>query len=254
MTMTTYGPLCTEAYDITKPIDGNYPDVPYYIRHLSQIGGRILEVMVGTGRLLIPLLEAGINIEGIDASPDMLAICQKHCAARRLNPSLYQGSVENLDLHGKFNAIIVAFGSFMLLEKRDAAVAALQAFKRHLEPQGRIYIDLEIPIEDFKTENIVQQRSPITCPDGSIILLQSTSQIDWLNQLNKTIIRYEKWQNGQLIATELQHFPLHWFGRDEFIMLLQNNGYKDITLSANYTEGVQPTSYQDTLCFSATLA
>jgi hypothetical protein len=63
-TITTYGSLCAEVYDITKPIGGQYPDVPYYIRHLSKIGGRILEPAVGTGRLLIPLLEAGLHVEG----------------------------------------------------------------------------------------------------------------------------------------------------------------------------------------------
>ncbi|MEH2043360.1 hypothetical protein [Nostoc sp.] len=65
MTLTGYGPLCTEVYEITKPINQDYPDVIYYIRHLSSIAGRILEAMVGTGRLLIRLLEAGINIEGM---------------------------------------------------------------------------------------------------------------------------------------------------------------------------------------------
>ncbi|MBW4452013.1 MAG: class I SAM-dependent methyltransferase [Nostoc indistinguendum CM1-VF10] len=254
MTLTAYGPLCTEFYEITKPIDGDYPDIPYYIRHLSSIGGRILEAMVGTGRLLIPLLEAGINVEGIDSSPNMLAACRKHCTDRNLNPVLHQGCVENLDIPGKFSAIIVSFGSFMLLEKRTAAMAALQAFARHLEPQGRIFIDLELPIEDFKTENILKQRSPINCFDGSTILLQSTSRIDWLNQLNTTVIRYEKWKEGKLVATELQNFPLHWFGREEFIMCLRENGYQDITLCANYTDGLQPSSYKDTLCFSALLA
>ncbi|MBW4626294.1 MAG: class I SAM-dependent methyltransferase [Brasilonema octagenarum HA4186-MV1] len=254
MTLTTYGSLCTEVYDITKPIDGKYPDVPYYIKHLSKIGGRILEAMVGTGRLLIPLLEADLNVEGIDSSEDMLACCHRHCTQKGLKPVLHHGSVENLDLPGKFKAIIVSFGSFMLLEKRNAAVAALQAFARHLEPQGRIFIDLELPIEDFKTENIVRQRSPIECPDGSTILLQITSDIDWLNQLNMSVIRYEKWKDGELIATELQRLPLHWFGRDEFIICLQENGYKDITLCANYTDGLQPSCHKDTLCFCAALA
>lgn len=73
MTLTTYGNLCTEVYELTKPVGGEYPDVPYFIQHLSEIDGRILEGMVGTERLLIPLLEAGLNVEGIDTSPDMLA-------------------------------------------------------------------------------------------------------------------------------------------------------------------------------------
>jgi hypothetical protein len=53
--LNLYGNLCTEAHNITKPIDGNYPDVPYYVHHLFQISDRILETLVGIGRLLIPL-------------------------------------------------------------------------------------------------------------------------------------------------------------------------------------------------------
>ncbi|BDA69361.1 methyltransferase [Calothrix sp. PCC 7716] len=209
--------------------------------------------MVGTGRLLIPLLEAGLQVEGVDVSPDMLASCRSHCTARGLSPVLYQANVEDLDLPSKYNAIVVSFGSFMLLEKRSAAVAALQAFARHLEPQGRIFIDLELPVEDFKTENIIKQSLPIECADGSIILMQTYCNISFLSQLNLTFIRYEKWKDGKLVATELQRLPLHWFGRDEFILFLEQNGYKDITLSANYIDDLQPSSHTDTMCFSATI-
>ncbi len=66
--------------------------------------------------------------------------------------------------------------------------------------------------------------------------MQASSSIDWLEQLNLTFIRYEKWKDGSLLATELQCLPLHWFGRDEFILCLQENGFKDITLCANYTD------------------
>lgn len=252
MTLTTYG-MCTEVYEITKPIGGEYPDVLYFIQHLSQIGGRILEGMVGTGRLLIPLLEAGLNVEGIDTSPDMLATCKRNCATRGLNPVLYQGSIENLDVLGKFNAIVVSFGSFMLLGNRTAAIAALQAFARHLESNGRIFIDLSLPV-DFKTANTVKQREPIQCLDNSVIVIQTSSWIDWIEQIEHMIIRYEKWKDRKLIDTELQHLPLHWFGREEFIMCLREHGYTDITLCANYIDGLAPNSVRDQLCFSATLA
>lgn len=51
-----------------------------------------------------------------------------------------------------------------------------------------------------------------------------------LEQLNVTLIRYEKWKNSQLSGNDLQRFPLHWFGRDEFIMFLRENGFRNITL------------------------
>jgi 2-polyprenyl-3-methyl-5-hydroxy-6-metoxy-1,4-benzoquinol methylase len=160
MMLTTCGPLCTEVYELTKPVGGSYPDVPYFIQHLFQIGGRILEAMVGAGRLLIPLLEAGLNVEGIDSSPAMLAAHRDNCAARGLTPMLYEGAAETLDLPGQFNAIVVTWGSFMLLD-HTAALAALQAFAQHLEPQGHIFVDLEIPVGSFKTENTVLQRQPV---------------------------------------------------------------------------------------------
>ncbi|MFM7427455.1 MAG: class I SAM-dependent methyltransferase [Elainella sp.] len=233
MALTSYGTLCTEVYELTKPVGGAYPDVSYLIQHLSQTGGRILEAMVGTGRLLIPLLEAGLNVEGIDSSPDMLAACRRNCAARGLSPVLYAGAVETLAVPGKFSAIVVSFGSFMLLN-RTAAIQTLQTFAQHLEPGGRLFIDLELPIHSYKTENVVKQRPPISCPDGSVILIQTSSWIDWLEQIEHTLIRYEKWQSGQLIATELQDLSLHWFGPEEFAMCLREQGYSDIHLCANY--------------------
>lgn len=253
MTLTTYRSLCTEVYELTKPVGGKYPDVPYFIQHLSKIGGRILEGMVGTGRLLIPLLEAGLNVEGIDASPDMLAACKQNCATRGLNPILYEGSIETLNIPGKFSAIVVTLGSFMLLGNRIAAIAALQAFARHLEPNGRIFIDLALPVGSFKTENTVKQREPIQCLDNSVIVMQTSSWIDWIKQVEHTLIRYEKWKDGKMIDTELQHLPLHWFGREEFMMCLREHGYTNITLCANYRDELEPGSNHDQLCFSATL-
>lgn len=251
MALTSYGRLCTEVYELTKPISGDYLDVAYLMQQLSLTRGRILEAMVGTGRLLIPLLEAGFDVEGIDSSPDMLAACRRNCEARGLNPQLYLGTIETLNLTGQFSAIVVTWGSFMLLGNRTAAVAALQTFARHLEPGGRLFIDLELPVQADKTENLVKQREPVLCLDGSVILMQTSSWIDWIEQIEHRLIRYEKWRDGHLIDTELQHLPLHWFGPEEFALCLREQGYTDIKLCANYQDGLKPSSPHDQLCFSA---
>ncbi|MEO0407080.1 MAG: class I SAM-dependent methyltransferase [Cyanobacteria bacterium P01_A01_bin.135] len=224
------------------------------MQQLSDFDGKILEGMVGTGRLLVPMLEAGLNIEGIDSSPDMLAACKKNCISRGLNPTLYQGEIENLDIPSKFSAIIVTLGSFMLLGNRASALAALAAFARHLDTDGRIFIDLALPIDSFKVEGVVRQYEPIQCPDSSVIMMQTSSKVDWIDQVEHTFIRYEKWRDGKLIDTELQHLQLHWFGIEEFMLCLQRCGFTDITLCANYQSGIKPSSYRDQLCFSAALA
>lgn len=63
-----YGQLCTEIYDLDKPTGFTFGDIAYYQRALAGVQGRVLEPAVGTGRILIPLLEAGFRVEGYDLS------------------------------------------------------------------------------------------------------------------------------------------------------------------------------------------
>jgi SAM-dependent methyltransferase len=108
-----YGSLCSELYDLTKPIGGHYPDVPYYRRRLTAIGGRVLEAAVGTGRLLVPLLQAGLHVEGIDSSAEMLTYCRRNCTVAGVEAALHCGALETMDLPHRYAAIVISLGSFM---------------------------------------------------------------------------------------------------------------------------------------------
>ena len=71
-----YSTLCTELYDYTKPVGYSLNgDIEYYKERLKDCRGRILEAAVGSGRVIIPLLEAGFTVDGIDYSPEMLDSC-----------------------------------------------------------------------------------------------------------------------------------------------------------------------------------
>jgi phage tail protein X len=65
-----YGRLVAEVYELDKPVGSTFPALQYYTRQLAGVTGRILEPATGTGRVLVPLLEAGFAVEGPDVSPD----------------------------------------------------------------------------------------------------------------------------------------------------------------------------------------
>ena len=48
------------------------PDAQFYEKLAAEIGGPVLEVGCGTGRVLLPIATHGIECAGIDASPAML--------------------------------------------------------------------------------------------------------------------------------------------------------------------------------------
>lgn len=94
-----YGQLCTEVYDLTKPVGYSMGgDIEYYRDRLQTCQGRILEAAVGTGRVLIPLLESGLTVDGLDYSPEMLASCRNHAAKRGLYPELFEGRLHQTNM------------------------------------------------------------------------------------------------------------------------------------------------------------
>lgn len=75
--MKSYNKLCTEFYDADKlTADIDSEEVSFYKQKLATTD-LILEPMCGSGRLLIPLLQLGYNVEGLDTSEPMLYNCQQ---------------------------------------------------------------------------------------------------------------------------------------------------------------------------------
>ncbi|PPA70984.1 class I SAM-dependent methyltransferase [Jeotgalibacillus proteolyticus] len=245
-----YGKLSTELYDFTKPIGHSLDgDIEYYMERLSGCEGKILEAGVGSGRLFIPFLEAGFKIEGIDNSKEMLASCRRSCEERGLYPELYEGNLQKFSLPASYDAIILPTGSFSLLENREDSLAALDSFYHHLNPGGRLILDLFLPGNFIAGERTL---SAFTLPDGDGITLERNSvEIDWLNQKTVTYLKYEKWREGRLIDTELQKFSLRWYGVEEFKLVLEKAGFTGITCSSNYKYGQEPTVADQMLTFEA---
>ena len=113
-TMHTYGKLCTQFYDLDKPTAP--PEaLAFHLKHARQANGAVLEAMCGSGRFLIPLLQAGIDLDGLDASSDMLGACKRHCTQRGLEPGLYQQFLHEMDLPRKYKLVFIPAGSFALI-------------------------------------------------------------------------------------------------------------------------------------------
>lgn len=74
-----YNKISSEVYDIDKYIGLSFGDVEFYSDRLAACKGSILEPGVGTGRILIPLLEKGLYVDGFDVSEEMLKICRTNC-------------------------------------------------------------------------------------------------------------------------------------------------------------------------------
>lgn len=111
-----YGQLCAEFYDADKKFATNN-ELKLY-KELFSKNDSILEPMCGSGRLLIPLVQQGYNVHGIDNSAYMLKRCRERANSLGADPVLYEGNIENYPFEYQFQYIIIPLGSFQLLYPR----------------------------------------------------------------------------------------------------------------------------------------
>lgn len=245
-----YGPLCTAVYELTKPVGSTLNgDLDYYLERLDETKGTILEAGVGTGRMLIPLLEAGHEVYGIDASAPMLAQCRQNCTQAGFSPTLFQADLDTFQLDTRFAAIIMPTSTFCLIPTETLALAVLKNLYQHLLPGGRLIFDLDLPFYPELGE-VTTNTYPLSATSG-ITLESKTVAIDWLQQHIVSHLRYEKWEQGQLLATELQELTLRWYGLSELKLLLTALGFQNITLSADYEFNEMPSDSNQTITFEA---
>jgi SAM-dependent methyltransferase len=83
------------------------PELAFYQTCIARFGQPALDVACGTGRLLLPLLQAGLEVDGCDLSPDMLACCRAKAARVSLEPRLYAQAMHKLDLPRMYRTIYI---------------------------------------------------------------------------------------------------------------------------------------------------
>ncbi len=116
------------------------PEIAYYQRQIEQYGQPALDAGCGTGRLLIPFLRAGLDVDGIDVSVDMLAYCRQTAAHEGLSPRLYRQALHTLDLPRRYRTII-ACGIWGIGVSRQNDFESLQRFYDHLLPGGMLVLE-----------------------------------------------------------------------------------------------------------------
>ena len=77
-------------------VDG--PEIPYFQKFIEDDGQPALDVACGTGRLLVPYLRAGLDVDGCDISADMLARCRERAETEGLSPNLFAQAMHELEL------------------------------------------------------------------------------------------------------------------------------------------------------------
>lgn len=145
-----FGAFPENVDDVTE-YQGVRHDVERYIEIAREAGGPILELCCGTGRVAIPLAQAGFDVTGVDLNGGFLDTCRHNLdgepAEVRSRVRVVGADVTSLDLGDeRFPLIICAFNSLLAILDADAQIRALQSARRHLAAGGRLVVDVVNPL------------------------------------------------------------------------------------------------------------
>jgi len=205
-----------------------------------------LDVGCGTGRLLVDYLRRGIDIEGVDVSPDMLAVCQRKARDQGLSAKLFCQPVEMLATGRSYRTIIVPSSSFQLITDPGAAGQALERMHRHLLPRGTLAMSI-MDLEKEPRSGGWSLDAETIRPDGAVVRRWVKSRYDSRAQLEHTESHYEVLQEGRVVHTERHRRSpgTRSYTLDQALTMVAEVGFTDVRAFSNFT--LRPASADDRL-------
>ena len=231
-------------------------DVEYFRRAILASGEPALDAGCGTGRLLLPLVRSGIDVDGSDTSVDMLGWVRHGAEAESLRISLFPQAMHELDLPRRYRTVVVC-GAFGLGGSRRDDLEGLRRIHAHLQPGGSLVMDHHLPNREMSrswSSWVEKPELPRPWPtrtdrrrasDGSELeLCTRTLAFDPLEQTTTLEMRASHYVDGHEVATETNAIDINIYFKNEIELMLESAGFRDIVVSA-FGEDRSPSPWHD---------
>jgi SAM-dependent methyltransferase len=233
-----YRGLIAEYWDLLRGDTSKWSSRPFFLEVIRQSGEPALDVACGTGRILLDYLGEGIDIDGVDIAPDMIAICRQKAEALGFEPYLAVQSMEELDLPRRYQTIIVPSSSFLQITDLNDMRRALARFLHHLEPGGTLSMSLRVLDPDPAEAEFEVEGEAIRPSDGALVRRWWRCWYDIPERLQHTEDRYEIIVGGEIVRSEtyVRSPALTWFPPGEALALLEEAGFVNVRGAHDFTD------------------
>lgn len=240
-------------------------ELAYFRGAIERFGEPALDLACGAGRLLIPLLAAGLDVEGADLSPDMLARAGAAGSALGLSPVLHAAAMHELSLSRKYRTIYCC-DSLGLGGHREHDRQALGRVFEHLEPGGAFVFNHYYPYDDIDAvawarwlpEHRADYPRPwpaegdrrVAANGDEIELISRALDLDPFLQRRTLEMRAILRRDGEVVDEETSLLQENLYFAQELLLMLEDAGFRDVAIEGPYT-GRPPTPVDSAVVFVA---
>ncbi len=228
--------------------EGYYDDFPLTEQWARTLGGPLLDLACGTGRMALRMAAQGYEVTGVDIVPEMIARAREKADSQAASIEWVVADARTFHLSKQFPFIYMLEHPFQFLLTREDQEAMLVCVREHLQPQGCFLFDTRNPIP----QNLFELRHPegkqLTLPDGGQLVVTEEQHYEPMTQIqhytcHRTFLHPDGQHEEKTLCTALRYvFP------QELEALLYYNGFQIRTCYGNWQQSPLTATSPEMIC------
>jgi SAM-dependent methyltransferase len=228
-----------EAPDLFDQVFESFAfDLDFWRGAVREIGGPVLEVGCGTGRVLLDLAKDGVDVDGVDLFPAMLERLERKAKALGLAPRVVAGDMRDFRMPRRYRTVLCAFNTFAHNLTSEDQLATLKCIREHLEPGGAFVLHLSVPPPSFwiapDGEPVLEleTQDPAT---GNTLRVYDTRHKDWVREAQHSLVEIQELSAaGAPLRSHRFETRQRWVSPNELELLLRLAGFARWTLYGGF--------------------
>lgn len=223
-------------------------DVAFYVEEACSAGSPVLELGCGTGRILVPTAQAGVEVVGLDASVDMLMIARDKLERMppdvRRRAQLVEGDMRHFAVSQRFSLVTIPYRAFLHNLEVEDQLNTLRRVRAHLSVSGRLIFNVFDPkvqhLAAGKWSMPANRRREFVHPrTGNRVTIKEEFTYDLERQMVQGAFVYDEIDaaTGRLVATIQSPLTLRYIFRYEMEHLLALTGFRIEALFGDFKRG-----------------
>lgn len=230
MNYDDFADLYDHQYDVYRD------DLHFYAGVAERVGGRVLEIGAGTGRVTAFLARRGVPVVGLEPSARMIERGRERAGRDKLQLEFVQGDARNFRLDEQFPLIIAPFNALMHLYTPNDQLDAMQNIRAHLAPGGQFVFDLYVP-RFGKMNTLRHEGETFYAASGTRTDVFLVQRRDKIKQLITTEYFADTVHEGGALTRATYTLTQRYYNRYEVEWLLRCAGFESPRVTGSFQGG-----------------
>ena len=170
-----------QTYDVeVESYDEDRPLIEQWARSL---GGPLLDVACGTGRMALRMAAQGYQVTGVDITPEMIARARQKAARQAISIDWVVADARAFHLQQQFPFAFMLCNAWQFFLTRQDQEALLACVREHLRPEGCFLFETRNPTPRNLLEVLHPEGDKHTTPDGGQLVATEQQYYDPMTQI-----------------------------------------------------------------------